>query len=121
MKNFIAPGNSLDWRNRTGADVTSGTPVPLGAVVGVASGDTPADGDGVLKVAGAFDLPKAGGSAWQQGDALSWDSDAGAFRPDRTLTPASGDVRRCAFAILAAGSAATVGLACLKNPGDPVA
>ena len=121
MKNFIAPGNTLDWTNTTGADVLSGTPVPLGAVVGVAAGDTPAGGDGVLKVAGAFDLPKVDGSAWAQGDALSWDSDAGGFQPDRSLAPASGDVRNVAFAVQAAGSAATVGLACLKNPGDPVA
>ncbi len=58
MKNYIEAGNTLDWTNSTTADVSSGDLVVVGDLVGVASGNIAAGGEGVLLTAGVFEIPK---------------------------------------------------------------
>lgn len=69
-KNYYEDGNTMDWSNSTGKDVSSGDPVPVGAVTGVALGDIPNGGDGVLSMTGVWILPKNGADTWDRGDKL---------------------------------------------------
>lgn len=69
-KNYYQDGTTLDWTNGTGKAVLSGQPVIVGSVVGVALGNIPVDGEGVLKMTGVFVLPKVADETWQRGAAL---------------------------------------------------
>lgn len=76
-KNFYEDGKTMDWSNSTGADVASGSPVPVGMVMGVAHGDIPDGGEGVLHMVGVWVLPKSGTDTWQRGDKLYLIPDTG--------------------------------------------
>lgn len=121
MRNFIQPGEVLEMTNTTGADVPSGGVLAKGDVVGVTTVDIPAGESGNVALEGVFELPKAGGSAWSQGDPLVWDADAGAFDLPSNVTLATGDVEHAAFAAADASSASTTGHVKLASPGERVA
>lgn len=57
MKNFIQPGDVLDFVATV--DVVGGQPLLIGDVFGVVAADTLAGASGVLDVVGVFDLPMA--------------------------------------------------------------
>lgn len=61
MKNYIQPGNVIDW-TVTGSDVSSGDLVAIGELVGVATTDG-AVGDVIaVTINGVFELPKVTGA-----------------------------------------------------------
>lgn len=108
-KTKLQKGDRLPWTNGTGSAVSSGNVVVVSGIVGVAVEDIADGADGNIDVVGVHDLPKATGTAWNQGDALSWDASAGAFTTAAALTPASGDVENCAIAWADAASGDTTG------------
>lgn len=59
--NYYQDGTTMDWSNSTGKDVKSGEPVAVGQFMGVAHGDIPDGGEGVLHTTGVFVLPKVPG------------------------------------------------------------
>lgn len=69
-KNYYQDGRTMDWTNSTGADVKSGDPVPIGEITGVAHGDIPDTGEGVLHMTGVWILPKNPVDTWSRGDRL---------------------------------------------------
>lgn len=117
MRNFVQPGQSLDYTNGTGSDIKSGDTVKMGAVIGVASGDIPDGETGAVVVEGVFELPKVTGTSWSMGDPLVWDESNGAFHKRSTVTKATGDVDGVAFAAADAAAADEVGNVSLNNPG----
>lgn len=97
-KNYYQDGTTMDWTNGTGKAVLSGQPVIVGSVVGVALGNIPADGEGVLKMTGVFVLPKVADETWPRGAALY-------MTPDGLLTAKADDGANPAVAHARAGTA----------------
>ena len=58
-KNYVEDGHTIDWTNSTDKDVVSGDLVVQGVLCGVAAGNIPVGGNGVLLTSGVFSLPKA--------------------------------------------------------------
>lgn len=113
MKNYVQSGGVLD--HTPGADVTGGDPVVMGATVGVAVGDIASGETGAVAVEGVYQVAKATGTAWTQGDVLDFDKSEGKFA--KNLSTSSGDVTGCAIAAADATSGATSGNVKLTNPG----
>jgi predicted RecA/RadA family phage recombinase len=101
MKNFIAEGCSIEYT--AGADIDSGDVVALGMGVGVAAGDIANGEKGTVHVRGVFELAKATGTAWTEGDKLYWDAGASKFTKTATGNKPAG------FAHAAAASGDTMG------------
>ncbi|MHC1701791.1 MAG: DUF2190 family protein [Humidesulfovibrio sp.] len=74
MLNSICEGDSLNYLNESGATITSGSPVLIGATFGVACGDIADDAEGVLVIEGVYEIRKATG-AIGQGALIYWDAD----------------------------------------------
>lgn len=72
MKNYIAPGDTLEFTAATA--ITSGDGVLVGSIFGVATGDVASGATGVMKTTGVFDLPKVGSQAWTPGVKVYWDN-----------------------------------------------
>tara|TARA_R110002049_G_scaffold173699_1_gene340591 strand:+ start:1264 stop:1638 length:375 start_codon:yes stop_codon:yes gene_type:complete len=107
--NFIQDGNVIDYT--AGADITSGSVVKLGNILGVALTDIANGATGSVAIRGVFRVPKVSGAVITQGESLTWDvsanASAGAF-DDNLATPATGDVTGPpAVAAESAGSGAT--------------
>lgn len=66
MKNFVQPGDVLDYTPT--AAVAAGTPVPLGKRVGVVVNSLAANQLGAVRVSGVVVLPKVAADALGQGD-----------------------------------------------------
>ena len=114
-RNFVQPGNVLTYIN-AGAAIVAGAVVPMGACVGVAQTDIAATtGTGAVAMSGVHTLPKVAGTAWVQGDRLSYDLSALAFQ--KGLSPVTGDITLVAYAAAAAASGDVVGAVALANPG----
>lgn len=73
--NYYQDGTTMDWSNSTGKDVKSGDPVAVGQFMGVAHGDIPDGGQGVLHTTGVFVLPKVADETWQRGTKLYLNDD----------------------------------------------
>lgn len=112
-KNFVAPGEVLE--HTAGGTITSGQVVKVGDSVGIALGAAASGGTVSVRVAGRFTVAKVAGTAWDQGDKVSWDASATAF--GKGITPAAGDVIGVAYAATGALSAATTADIVLANPG----
>lgn len=76
-KNYVEDGKTMDWTNGTGADVASGDPVVVGALIGVAHSDIANGEDGVLHMSGVLQLPKDEAETWSAGAALYFDDASG--------------------------------------------
>lgn len=101
MKNFVQPGDSLEF-TAPGGGVTSGTPVLIGSIL-VVPGVTAAATvrfNGMIR--GVFILPKAPSQAWAEGAKVYWD--AGNAR----CTTVSAGNTLCGFAVDAVGSGASL-------------
>ena len=108
MKNFRQPGNVLSVAAAAAA-VAAGQVGIVGAHIGVAATSAAIGESYELNLDGVYELPKATGAAWTQGQALMWDASAGAFAA--VGTPATGDVTAAGIsAWAAAASADAVGL-----------
>ena len=105
---YVQDGDVLEYTNASGSTITSGTPVVMGNIIGVALVDIANGASGSVAIRGVFTLPKVTGSAWTLGSKLLWDASAGKFDVG-TATPATGDVSVCCVAGGAAASAATTG------------
>jgi predicted RecA/RadA family phage recombinase len=71
MKNFVQPGQSIT--TAPAAAVSSGGVLRLGARIGVALANVPANVSGVFSVEGVYRLPKLAADAIGVGDAVRWD------------------------------------------------
>jgi predicted RecA/RadA family phage recombinase len=98
MKNFVSNGTTVDYTAT--AAVTSGDPVLVGAVLGVAVGDMAIGDAGVLSVEGVFTLPK-GAVAITKGAQVYWDDTNSVVTTTATDNTACGK----AFAAAASGDA----------------
>jgi len=109
--NYLQEGRVLDFTNSSGSTITSGSPVAIGAIIGVALADIANGEVGAVQIDGVFQLPKVSGAVIAQGESLTFDvsanSGAGAF-DDNQATPATGDITgAAAVAAEAAGSGTT--------------
>jgi predicted RecA/RadA family phage recombinase len=103
MRNYRQPGDILKLTAPTGG-VTSGTPVKIGQLVVIPTGDA---GAGELfegMAVGVHSVPKVSGTAWTEGELLYWAAGSSAFS-----TVASGNTLSGA-AVAAAAAADTTGL-----------
>lgn len=100
MKNFVQPGDSLTFTS--GAAVSSGQGVVMGALFGVAASAAEAGDPFEAAVVGVFELPKAAG-AIAAGMRVYWSAGAG-----NVTTTASGNTLIGAATEAAADTATTV-------------
>ncbi|MFN3943899.1 MAG: DUF2190 family protein [Allosphingosinicella sp.] len=78
MKNFVQEGVSLDWTAPAGG-VTAGKAVKIGAAIVMPATDA-AEGERFAGwVEGVYEVDKATGAAWAEGDALYLLADGSAF------------------------------------------
>jgi predicted RecA/RadA family phage recombinase len=111
-KNFIQPGEVIDWTNATGSTKASGSVVAIGNILGVTLADIANGATGSVMIRGVFEAPKVTGAVIAAGESLVWDvsanAGAGAF-DDNAATPATGDISGPpAVAVEAAGDGVTV-------------
>lgn len=100
MKNALSHGNVLSY-TATGAAVTSGQMVLMGARVGVAIADIALNASGSVQVVGEFRITKLTTDVVAQGALLYWDN-----TNKRLTTTASGNTL-AGFATQAAGNTDT--------------
>lgn len=110
MKNYLEDGETVVIA--APADTASGDFVVKGALYGVAVAAALSGADLVLKRGGAFELPKATGAAWTQGDRLYWDATNKNF-----TTSAGAGNRAVGIAFAAADSADTTGQVFIDRAG----
>lgn len=72
MRNYITPGEHVTIT--AAAAITSGQPVLVGDLFGVAQGDADISEDVVIVRRGVFELPKTGAQAWTVGAKIYWDA-----------------------------------------------
>ncbi len=108
MKNYLEAGDNVVVASPEAAD--SGEFLVKGALSGVAAAAADNGADVVLKRKGVFELPKATGTAWTQGDRLYWDASAKNF----TKTAANNQPMGVAFDAALSGD--TVGSVLLDPP-----
>lgn len=104
-RNYVAPGETIQWTNGTGAAVASGQVVKLANCLGVALVAIAIGGTGSVALEGVFSgVPKVSGAVFAQGEKLLWDVSAntntGAF-DDAAATGTTGDVMGGAVAWVA--------------------
>lgn len=96
----VDPSKTMTWANTGSDDVKNGDVVIVGALTGIALGKIPAGEDGELGIAEQWELPKASGSAIEQGAALYWDGAAMSATavtgraPCYAMLPAEADAER---------------------------
>ena len=112
MKNYIQPGIVISIL--AAAALTSGTPVAVGCLLAVPTGDIANGATGEAQIEGVFELPKLSTADITAGEKLIWDVSAGQFI---VASAATGDLDGCAVAIAAAGNGTTTVLAKLL-PGN---
>lgn len=106
-KNYIQPGEVIDWTNATGGAKTAGSVIAIGQMLGVALVDIANGATGSVQIKGVFEVPKVSGAVIAAGESLVWDVSAGAF-DDNLATPAAGDISGPpAVAVEAAGNGVT--------------
>ncbi|MEX2964215.1 capsid cement protein [Microbulbifer sp. TYP-18] len=117
-KNYEQQGKVLSFMNDTGSDITSGSVVVMGAVLGIALADIANGEPGNVQIGGVFVVPKVSAADIKQGESLTWDISASAF-DDNAAAAAAGDVTGpTAFAAQTAGAGATALAVCFTGvPG----
>lgn len=109
MKNFKSQGSTLTFT--AAAAYSSGDPVLVGTIFGVAAGDIANGDDGVINLTGTYELPKNGLQAWSVGDPIYWDSTA------EKVTTVAEDNTLIGAAAEAVGSGATETLGVVRLNG----
>ena len=104
MRNYIQPGNVLTAVTPNGG-VSSGDPVLIGNLFGIASTTQAAGEDVELAVTGVFDLPKAAPLAVTAGAVAYYDATAGNVTTDDD----TGANKRIGVFVAAAADVATIG------------
>ncbi|PTV94919.1 putative RecA/RadA family phage recombinase [Rhodobacter aestuarii] len=82
MQNYIQPGEHVTVT--AAANLTSGSLVKIGGLVGVAQGDAASGEEVVLVRRGVFTLPKVSAQAWTVGQKLYHDTATGAVTSTAT-------------------------------------
>ena len=96
----VDPSKTMTWANTGSDDIKNGDVVVVGALTGIALHDIPAGQDGELGIAEQWELPKAAGTAIEQGAALYWDGTAMSATavtgraPCYAMLPAAADAER---------------------------
>lgn len=103
MKNYVQPGNALTVPAPSGG-VTSGDPVLIGSLFGIAATTADEAADVELATVGVFDLPKVAGTAASQGAVIYWDAAEAEATPDDD----EGANKRIGIAVLNAADVATI-------------
>lgn len=103
MKNYIAKGDTITFT--AAADVTSGTGVLIGTLVGIATGDVASGEEGEAKLSGVFSHAKAASQAWTVGAKVYWDDTNKVF----TTTATSNTLAGVAYEAVAGGASDTTG------------
>jgi predicted RecA/RadA family phage recombinase len=111
MRNYVQPGDVLTLTAPVGG-VLSGTGYKIGQLFVVAAADAEAGEPFEGQLTGVFDLPKATGSAWTEGELLYWDNSAD------NVTDTVGD-QLIGTAAAAAAPGAPVGRVRLNGTGTP--
>ncbi len=96
----IQPGKVIDYT--AGADITSGSVVRIGQILGVALTDIANGATGPVQIEGVFEVPKVTAAVFAQGESLTWDSSVGKF-DDNLAVAASGDITGAAAVSFKAG------------------
>lgn len=112
MRNYVQPGNVIEVAAAAAA-VAPGQVVVIGAILAIANGSAAAGEPYNATRCGVFEVPKAGGAAFNQGQPVYWDVSAGAFASSGA--PAAGDVSGAAVAWEAAAAGATSALVVLPG------
>ncbi len=102
-QNHIQPGETMPYTNSTGSDIASGSPVLVGARLGVALGDIADGASGQLAMCEVWEIAKEAALVVAQGAALYWDDVNGVL----TTTATDNTLAGYAFAA-AVGADATV-------------
>lgn len=77
-KNYIQPGDIIDWTNNSGGAVVSGAPVVIGKQqMGIALVDIASTAIGSVATEGVFSLPKNTAQAITQGQRVFWNAATG--------------------------------------------
>ncbi|KGE78269.1 DUF2190 family protein [Halomonas salina] len=103
--NYHQDGQTIHYQNDTGSDIASGAPVVVGGLLCVAIVDIANGASGTLIAEGVASIPKATGSAINQGAAVDFDVSAG--NANGNLTPDTGDLTGCGVAWETAASGDT--------------
>lgn len=102
-RNYVSPGATMSYAHT--AAVTSGEPIRIGRLIGVALGAYDADAVGEYAIEGVYDLPFVTGAAIAAGNQVIWDESADLF-DDHSATPATGDVSVCCISMSTVASTA---------------
>lgn len=92
MKNYVQEGKVLNVANGTGATVTGGSGILVGALIGIAVNDIAAGESGEARIAGVFSHAKntGAGTGGAQGAIAYWDDAADKFTAVATDNTAVG-------------------------------
>lgn len=102
MQKYVQEGCALDLTAPSGG-VTGDTPYKIGSIICIATADAAEAATFVGYVEGVYDVPKATGAAWAEGDLLYWDDAAKKFTKTSTSNTKAG------YAVKAAASGDTEG------------
>lgn len=94
MRNRMREGETLNYINAGVDTIMSGSAVSVGCLIGIAATDIEPGAEGALRLDGVYDLPKAVGETWEQGQALKFDPTTGEFG----VSAGSVSGNACAFA-----------------------
>jgi predicted RecA/RadA family phage recombinase len=92
MKNYVQPGKTITAT--APYDRLSGQGAKIAGIFGVAATDILSTKTGEFDLEGVFDLAKATGAAWTEGQAIYWDDTA------KNCTPTVGSNLKIGVAIL---------------------
>lgn len=114
--NYVQEGDVVQYT--AGANITAGSVVVMGNMLGVALVDIANGATGSVALEGVFMLPKVAGAVITQGQTLTWDVSATGF-DDNAAVPAAGDITGAAcFAFESVGAGPTSIAVCLTGtPG----
>lgn len=102
MKNYVQEGQSVDLTAPSGG-VVGGSAYKVGAIICIAAAAAAVGETFVGYVEGVYDVPKATGAAWSEGDVVYWDDTAKNFTKTTTSNT------KCGYAVAGALSGATSG------------
>ncbi len=102
--NYVQDGTVMPF-TASGA-VSSGDPVVIGGLLGVALADVADTEVGQASIEGVFSLPKVSAAVIAAGERVQWDVSATGIE-DAAATPATGDLVNVGIAMEAAGNGVT--------------
>jgi len=99
--NYDSEGKVVQYT--AGADITAGSVVVMGNIIGVALVDIANGATGSVAIEGVFTVPKVSAAVIAVGESLTYDVSAGEF-DDNAASPATGDITGAAAVAMEAGA-----------------